>query len=189
MSISKDEQLKKNRPLKTKKCKFSKCQKEFVPVNGKHICCDWKCATDYAKEKAEKTRASDQRKARKEYKQMMKVAQQVVNKYVRLRDRNESCISCNSPSGFRIEAGHYRSAGNNGAIRFHTLNIHAQDHKCNCHLSANLIPYRENLIKKIGLNRVEWLEAQTQTRKYTVEYLQRIIKVFRKKNKLIESKI
>jgi hypothetical protein len=114
---------------------------------------------------------------------LTKKAQKEVNQYVRLRDENKSCISCGMPPGFRIEAGHYRSSGNNGAIRFNTLNIWSQCHKCNCHLSANLIPYRENLIKRIGLKKVEWLESQTQTRKYTVEYLTKLIKVFRKKNK------
>ena len=44
------------------------------------------------------------------------------------------------------------------------------------------------LIKKFGIKWVENLESNHETKKYSIEYLQRLIKVFRKKIKLYEKK-
>lgn len=55
-------------------------------------------------------------------------------------------------------------------------------------MSANLIPYRENLIEKLGLEKVEEIEANQDTKKYDVEYLQRMRKVFNKKIRLYKRK-
>ncbi len=65
------------------------------------------------------------------------------------------------------------------------MNIHKQCYRCNRELSANLKPYRIGLIKKIGLKRVEQLESNHETKKYNVEYLQKLIKVFKKKIKFV----
>ena len=60
-------------------------------------------------------------------------AQAAVNKYIRLRDRDKPCISCGNNrehkmglSGHRYDAGHYRSRGAAGHLRFNLLNIHKQ---------------------------------------------------------------
>ncbi len=182
----------KRKPYKPKKAICKQCGEDYIRERAFTVCCSVSCALKYASKRNKSETKKKRTLALKEYKSsdkshLMKIAQREVNKYIRTRDKHEPCISCQMPPGFRIEAGHYRSSGNNGAIRFHTLNIHAQDHKCNCHMSANLVPYRENLIKKIGLEKVEWLESQTQPRKYTVEYLQKLIRVFRKKIKKIEN--
>ena len=50
------------------------------------------------------------------------------------------------------------------------------------------MPYRKALIEKFSIEWVEKLEANHETKKYTVEYLQRLIKVVRKKIKLYERK-
>ena len=44
-----------------------------------------------------------------------------------------------------------------------------------------------SLIKKLGIKKVEEIEANQERGNYTVEYLQRLIKVFRKKIKLYET--
>ncbi len=48
---------------------------------------------------------------------------------------------------------------------------------------------RENLIKKLGIEKVLWIESQNSPRKYTVEYLHKLIRVFRNKNKQMERRI
>jgi len=180
--------------LKEKVCKSSTCENTYVPRNMQHRTCSWQCAINYQREVVARRKVKENRKALKEFRDgdiphLKKVAQQEVNKYVRLRDINECCLSCEAPPGYRQEAGHYKSSGGHASIRFHTLNIWSQCHKCNCHLSANLVPYRANLIKKIGLEKVEWLESQNQPRKYTVEYLTKLIRVFRRKIKQIEKRL
>lgn len=114
-----------------------------------------------------------------------KEAQASINKYIRLRDDGKPCISCGSlpeqKLGGTMDAGHYRSRGSAGHLRFNVFNIHAQCVKCNRYNSGNAVDYRISLIKKIGLDRVEKLENDNSPRKFTIEYLKRVKKIFNKK--------
>lgn len=58
-----------------------------------------------------------------------------------------------------MNAGHYKSAGHNGSIRFNEDNVHGQCVRCNLHLHGNEVNYREGLINKIGIDKVELLES------------------------------
>lgn len=115
-------------------------------------------------------------------------AQKLVNDFVRKRDAiNEDgdfiCISCNTlkPKN-QCDCGHYFSRGNYKSVRFDLDNCHSQCKKCNWHLHGHLIPYRENLIKKIGLDRFEKLErlAHLKGFKYNRFILIDIIERFKK---------
>ena len=174
---------------KEKKCRY--CKNKFIPFSSfQPFCFKEECIKQHNKQEREKKAI----KAKKEFKEndkptLIKLAQVLVNRYVRLRDLNKPCISCEYKGSSRqIHAGHYKPVGNNQQLRYNTINIHAQCSICNNHLSANLVNYRVALIKKIGLEKVEWLECNHKTKKYTVEYLQKLIKVFRKKIKLYETK-
>jgi hypothetical protein len=51
-------------------------------------------------------------------------------------------------------------------------------------LSGNQLEYRKRLIKKIGVDRVEWLENNAHIpKKYSIEDLKEIITIYRKKIK------
>ena len=173
--------------MKEKKCRY--CKEKFTPFNSlQPFCFKDGCITKHNKTTLEKKKA----KAKKEFKEndkstLLKLAQTVVNKYIRLRDLNKPCISCGHIGDRQIHAGHYRPMGNNQQLRFYTLNIYAQCSICNNYKSGNLAEYRLNLIKKIGLAKVEEIEANQERGNYSVEYLQRLIKVFRKKIKLYET--
>ena len=173
--------------MKEKKCRY--CKEYFTPFNTlQPFCFKTECIQEHNKV----TREKKARKVKKEFKEndkstLLKLAQSVVNKYIRLRDLNKPCISCEHIGERQIHAGHYRPMGNNQQLRFYTLNIFAQCSICNNYLSGNLAEYRLNLIKKIGLSKVEEIEANQERGNYSVEYLQRLIKVFRKKIKLYET--
>lgn len=83
-------------------------------------------------------------------------ATEVFNAYIRKRDENEPCISCGSWS--QRQAGHFYSGGHYPELRFNENNVNGQCLRCNLHLSGNLIEYRKNLIKKIGIEEVEKLD-------------------------------
>ena len=126
----------------------------------------------------------------------IKDAQTAVNRYIRARDYKQPCISCGSIpnndgliSGQRVDAGHYRSRGSAAHLRFNLLNIHKQCTKCNRFLSGNVVEYRINLIKKIGLERVEVLENDNSTRKFDIDYLKRIKKIFNKRARWYERRV
>ena len=95
--------------------------------------------------------------------QLISRATTVFNRFIRNRDRDESCISCGNFT--TLQAGHYYSAGRFPALRFNENNVHGQCLKCNYYESGNLINYRKNLIHKIGIEEVEKLDRVAEQSK------------------------
>jgi hypothetical protein len=93
--------------------------------------------------------------------------QAAFNELVRLRDADQPCISCGTYQG-EWHAGHYRSVGSEPALRLEPDNCHRQCARCNVYMNGNLAAYRVNLIEKIGLDRVEWLEGNHPPLKLTL---------------------
>lgn len=95
--------------------------------------------------------------------QLKAKAQKQFNAFIRKRDANDSwftCISCRTPKSIdQLNAGHYLSAGHNTSVRFNEDNCHSQCCRCNLYLHGNQANYRIGLVNKIGLKRVEALEA------------------------------
>jgi hypothetical protein len=56
-------------------------------------------------------------------------------------------------------------------MRFVEDNAHGQCKHCNRHLAGNHVAYRAGLIERIGLYRVEQIEADQTLRKYSKEGL------------------
>jgi len=184
-----------------KKCRA--CPNKFEPFNSLQVACSPACALQYAQkdlQKAAERKAKEKRQwireGRKRLKsrgEWLKEAQAEFNKFVRLRDRFQPCISCGTYpddsgliTGSRIDAGHYRSVGACPELRFEELNCHAQCVKCNQHLSGNTVEYRIRLIQRIGTEAVEWVEGPHDPKKYTVDDLKAIIAHYRRKNRELE---
>ena len=187
--ISKKTQTKK-RTTKEKVCAYSKCEEVFEPYNSSHKCHHWECSIKYAEEITKKRKEKAARLDLKEFNQqdvswLKKNAQSSFNAYIRARDKHLPCISCDHDGDRQIHAGHYRPTGRNSQLRYNEDNCHAQCSICNAHLSGNLVPYREALIKKIGLDRVEALENDNKHKSYSVSELQNIIKKYKQKLKLL----
>lgn len=88
---------------------------------------------------------------------LLKKAQEVFNRWIRERDKDNGCISC----GGKVEqAGHYFSQGHHSALRYDEINTHGQCIRCNMHLSGNLIKYRQGLVERYGEDYVKNLEAK-----------------------------
>ena len=179
------------KPAKPKKCRVATCRASFVPSRMGQAVCSPACAMIDAprhEPKARKALADIQRKDIKVRKERLKSradhlreAQAAVNEYVRLRDAQLPCISCDSTpndndlmTGSRWDAGHYRSVGACPELRFEPLNIHRQCVKCNRNLSGNAVEYRIRLVQRIGAEKVAWLEGPHQACKYTVEEIKAI---------------
>lgn len=179
--------------LKPKRC--PSCKTTFIPLRSMQKVCGPLCAAAWAKKLADQKAARARRDERKSLRDRMekaktrgehlKEAQAAVNAYVRLRDANEPCISCDRPAswGGQWHASHYRSVGSNPSLRFNLFNIHKSCSICNAWLSGNLTDYRPRLIAKIGLERVEDLEREHPPKKYDIEYLQRLKRVFRERTR------
>ena len=177
------------KPIKQKKCKI--CKAYFTPQRPLQLVCQWKCAIDFAKDTKIKTVKKEVKEAKLKLKSRsdwLKDTQVVFNKYIRLRDQDDGCISCGSKSAYAYHAGHYRSIGSAGHLRFNELNCHRQCSACNTHLSGNLIRYRLGLIRKIGIHAVETLESDNDTVKWSVEEIKLLKAQFSAKIKAHESK-
>lgn len=176
--------------MKKYKCKAKGCINEIERTNRNHVCCSAECAITYAVDKKIKEEQSKIRKLRKELnendkKYMMKKAQTIFNKYIRLRDKDEACITCGHKGKRQMHAGHFKSVGGNNSLRFNEDNCHVQCSICNNHLSGNLDKYRENLIKKIGKERVDKLDEVTKV-VYDIKKLSDIIQTYKNKIKEIQ---
>jgi len=150
--------------------------------------CQWKCAIEFANNQKIKKIKKEVKEAKLKIKSRsdwLKDTQIVFNKYIRLRDQDDGCISCGSKSASAYHAGHYRSIGSAGHLRFNEQNCHRQCAACNTHLSGNLIRYRLGLIRKIGILAVETLESNNDTIKLTIDEIKVLKKVFSDKIKAL----
>ena len=169
-----------------KKCKI--CGQEFKPFTSLAVCCSLECSImlvhlkNYQdKKKAFRKRKAEYNKTDLKYQRIR--AQKVFNLYIRERDLALPCISCQRHHTGQFHAGHYRTTKAAPQLRFNEDNCNKQCQPCNVHLSGNIGEYRINLIKKIGLERVEALENNHGIKKYTLEDYYYIIDTYKRKLK------
>lgn len=190
----------RNKPPKQHQCK--ECGAYYIKKQSMQQVCSMECAIAYSKRKAEEKRKKQEKsdrleagrrmRARKEALKSrpdwLKEAQKAFNEFIRLRDKDLPCISCGRYHEGQYHAGHYRSVGACPELRFNEDNVHKQCSVCNNHKSGNAIEYRINLIRKIGLERVEFLERHDhQPLKLSIDEIKELIKVYKAKCKGLEN--
>jgi len=110
-------------------------------------------------------------------------AKKVFNAWIRQRDSKEgyfTCISCFRTLPIdQMNAGHYVPVKGGSALRFNENNVNGECIRCNGFDEFHLIGYRKNLIKKIGLKKVEQLERmRNDVCKWDRTTLNHIIKTY-----------
>ena len=177
--------------MKPKKCKA--CGEKFTPTyTTTQRVCSPKCALDLAKTQRDKRKLAETKAFRANFllndrSHQLKLAQKAFNKFIRLRDKDDPCISCGRHHKGQYHAGHYRSVGSAPHLRFNELNVSKQCSACNNHLSGNIAQYRIGLINKIGIENVEWLESNNDAKKYSIEEIIEIKKKYLKLCRELES--
>ena len=138
-------------------------------------------------------RAADKARAQKleSIADLIKLADRAFAAWVRARDRlaGHPCISSGRPldwTGNQVDAGHYRSRGAASHLRYHPDNCHAQSKGDNLWKSGNVVEYRIRLIRRIGLERVQALEADNHVHHWTKDELRGIAATYRAKTREIE---
>jgi hypothetical protein len=169
---------------RAKQCKNAACAAKFIPQRLGQAVCSPDCALatkDVNAGRARKALADIGRQEIKVRKEKLKSradhlreTQAVVNEFIRLRDAHLPCVSCGRFHDGQWHAGHYRSAGGHPELRFEALNIWRQCAPCNTHKSGDLVNYRVELIRRIGPEKVEWLEGPHEPQRYTIEDLKAI---------------
>ena len=145
------------------------CEKPFIEARMGQKVCGYKCAS-----KLHKVALAKRKEALKSRSDYIKEAQVEFNRFIRARDANLPCISCDRNTGSKVNAGHYLSVGSNPQLRFNEDNCHKQCEHCNTYKSGNQAAYRPRLIERIGLERVEWLEGHHEATKYSIEQIKQI---------------
>jgi len=182
---------------------------DFIKTNVA-VFCGVDCAYEFAKAKQEREQArliaklkqvgvkknKAARKAHREDKERIKPKakwlselQALVNRYVRLRDANDDCASCDKTKDWHGQwhAGHYFSRGHSSSLRFNLWNIHKQCSVCNNYLSGNIGEYTPKLIDKIGQEKFDYLVAnKSNVASYDIDWIKRAIKIARRAVKRME---
>lgn len=181
---------------KSKTCRT--CREKFTPIHPLSVVCGIACAIEHGKRVTAQQKAKAQRQERAQDKvkrqalktipQLKAEAQKVFNQYVRERDlaAGHGCICCGqyatatalAQPGGAYDACHYRSRGSADHLRFDERNVHLGLKDCN---TWGHHDYRGGLIRRIGLEAVEALEADQRGRKWTREYLEGIKSKYRQK--------
>lgn len=185
---------------KLRPCKV--CKTPYLKTGMGHVACSISCALEVARisrEKLTRLRAKYERAedARRREDMMtlndwIAAAQKVFNSYIRARDEELPCICCNKFGGVWSrggiwDAGHYRSRGSAGHLRFDERNVHKQLKQCNSFGAGRHADFRRGLIVRIGLEDVEALESDQTIRKWTIAECREIITKYRLKLKSLKN--
>jgi len=183
------------------KCKH--CKAPYERTQPMQVTCyTVECALGWAKSKREKSYKAETRVMRKalldtDRAHHIKKAQTAFNAYIRARDDGLPCISCGILNpvftvGGMWDAGHWKSRGAYPELRFHEDNCHRQCKKCNGgsnnHSSkAKTVAeyFEDELIKRIGVERVEALKAPYPPAKWTIPELKAIEAEYKAKLKAL----
>lgn len=168
------------------KCKHCK-QKYTKTHNGIETWCSVDCGYALARAKQAKAFKAETAVMKKAIKDKdraywIKKSQTAFNAFIRARDAGLPCISCGVPDGQgKRNACHYRPAGVNTALRFDEDNVFGGCERCNTYQSGNLVNYRIGLIKRIGIEKVEWLESNHEIKKWQISELKEIEQEYKRK--------
>lgn len=174
-----------------KKCKV--CGEKFRPkYNSMQKVCSVDCARDHARLERENEYRKETRRRKRhlndtDRQYQLGQAEKACNEYIRLRDKDKPCISCGRHHSGQYHAGHYRSKGAMSGLRFHEANIHKQCMPCNTHKSGNITEYRINLVKKIGVEMVEFLEKDHPPLKIDLDEIKEIRQYYKDKIKELKN--
>lgn len=162
------------------------CGKEFRRSNTMRALCGAACIDWFADKtereakkkakaaaKAERALIRVRRESIKPRSKWLSEAQAAFNAWIRARDEAAGlpCISCDRHHRGSYDAGHYLTVGARPELRFDHDNVHRQCVPCNRYLHGNLILYRVELVKRIGLEAVERLEGPHPPAKWPIDEL------------------
>lgn len=155
------------------------CGKAFQPWSTtQKVCPTLRCARGYLRRSKAKERAEvkKRKEAIKTIPVLLREAQVDFNAYIRARDKDKGCFVCLRPfdqniPGRALHAGHVRSRGAAGHLRFTEDNCMGECEGCNGPHGAKPHQIKAGAIARIGLTRFEELENDNTPHKWTREEL------------------
>jgi hypothetical protein len=196
---------KEHKPASAKPCEY--CGREFLPFQStQKVCPTLRCAKGYAqaqrkaKEKAERESDRKRAEALKSVKQLKAEAQDAFNDFIRERDKDLPCVSCeetNPPMkpGGQWDAGHFLSRGAYPELAFDEDNCHKQCKSCNAgggkfaHKARTVnAAYEEELLRRIGPERLARLKGPHSVEPLKKDELRRLKAHYRAKKRELEKR-
>lgn len=157
------------------------CDRVFVPQRMGQRVCGPVCAIKKAKSdrlqkaKAEREDAKKRKQSLKTIAQLIADAQTAFNAFIRERDKHKGCFVCGRPftdkPGQVQHAGHVRSRGAAGHLRFNEDNCLGECEGCNGPHGAKPHQIKAGAIARIGQERFEALENDNTPHKWTRDEL------------------
>jgi hypothetical protein len=173
--------------IKPKKCKV--CKDIFTPTQPLQRVCTLKCAIEdgnKVKEKKWNKEKKERKEALKTNSDYVRELQVIFNKYIRLRDKDKGCISCNKPLIGKYDAGHFYSTGSYPELRFNEMNVHGQCVYCNQHQRGAIHNYTIGLENRFNYGVIATLKALiNHPRKYTIPELKALKIKYKEKIKML----
>jgi hypothetical protein len=116
---------------------------------------------------------------------LIKKALDLFSQYYKLRAASEGrlyCFTCGAPLQLHTsncQLGHYLSRGGYSAMTFEPDNCRLQCFRCNIHLKGNIVEFRIKLVAEIGIEKVEFMEANRHSQmKWSRSQLHELIDQF-----------
>lgn len=131
-----------------------------------------------------KQKEREQRESLKSISRLIQEARVPFQKWIRYRDANQGCISCNETNPKVWHAGHYKKAELFTGLIFNEINVNKQCERCNTFLGGNESEYRKGLVEKYGEEMVALMEVSSdhlRSYKFTREELREIKTKYQKK--------
>jgi 5-methylcytosine-specific restriction endonuclease McrA len=144
-----------------------------------------------AQQKAERAKDREKKQAFKKIPELIADAQIAFNAFTRERDKDKGCFVCGRPFtseiGRRLQAGHVRSRGAAGHLRFNEDNCLGECEGCNGPHGAKPHQIKAGAIARIGQDKWGALEADNTPHKWSREELIQIKEAYRKKLKELKA--
>ena len=163
---------------KPNKCRF--CKVRMPEDKAKHVLHD-ECFQPWLTKQLAKQAAAREKKDRAEFRErkaklkripdLIREAQTAFNAFIRERDKDKGCFVCSRPflagvPGRVQHAGHVRSRGAAGHLRYDEDNCMGECEGCNGPHGAKPHQIKAGAIARIGAERFEELEASNEPHKW-----------------------
>ena len=179
-----------NKTIKNKICVI--CGDEFRPFKTTSRVCSWECSNEYEETKEQRKILKSKFNKTEQtltIQTLVNLAQIVFNKFIRVRDIGENCVSCLGPYKNNFQAGHLHPSGNCWKTRFNEKNVFGQCPECNESKNGNLEEYRINVLLRISESDLSDLDQLAkQNAKFSREFLNDLIQEYKGKTAELEKK-
>jgi hypothetical protein len=173
------------------RCKH--CKQKFEPIKFlQKYCLKDECVRVWVESEKAKVWKKTKAKMKNDLEtvqELIKATQIIFNKYIRLRDKGQVCISCQKKlKEGNVDAGHMWSAGGHSNLRFNEFNVNAQcSRPCNKDKAGDINNYRLGFVERYGIEKLNEIDSLAKIeRKFSKEELKELMQIYKKKIKEIE---